>query len=133
MAASTQFQYHKSNGASIVEYTYNDGVSYEKGDFRYAENESGFSSPHNPPPRKPSPQNVLKISDKDLKVIEETVLRKAIPGIDGRKRVDNSDKYPYCIHAQLEMSFSDGSYGGSGSMVGPHHMRKRQNRPSIED
>lgn len=122
MAASNPIKYNSSNGATIVEYTYNGKIAYAKGDFKYVENEGGISSNYVPPLRDPSPQNVLRLPIQETKIFEEYVLKKAAPGVDGRKLVPNSTKYPYCIHVQVEMNFSDGPYGGSGSMVGPHHV-----------
>jgi V8-like Glu-specific endopeptidase len=43
--------------------------------------------------------------------------------IDGRHPVHHPEKDPlYRVNAQLMMHFNDGEYGGSGTLVGPHHL-----------
>ncbi|OJX14198.1 MAG: hypothetical protein BGO77_00460 [Caedibacter sp. 37-49] len=54
---------------------------------------------------------------------EEVILRRVRVGIDGRKRVNNTDTWPYSIHGHLILTFDNGeSYIGSGVLIGPHHV-----------
>lgn len=123
MAVSNQIKYHESNQGSIAECIFDNVVHYLDGNFKYTENESGISSPHIPPyERGFSTERILNSPEKVLKVLEERVLRRAVPGRDGRQKVDNTTTYPYSIHSQLQIDFSGSKYGGSGSMVGPHHV-----------
>ena len=52
----------------------------------------------------------------------EKVLLKAIPNQDGRERITETAIWPNALHAQLTMKFNGQIYGGSGAMVGPHHL-----------
>jgi len=40
---------------------------------------------------------------------------------DRRQPVENVASWPYSIHGQLETETREGIFGGSGTMVGPHH------------
>ena len=43
--------------------------------------------------------------------------------IDGRSPIHHPEKDAFHrVHAQLMMHFSDGEYGGSGTLIGPHHL-----------
>lgn len=50
----------------------------------------------------------------------ERVLRLAIPGEDGRKRVKVPTQWPDCVHSKLDLYFNDQPDGGTGVLVGPH-------------
>lgn len=41
---------------------------------------------------------------------------------DKRAQIMDTALWPYVLHAQLSLHFSNGEYGGSAMMVGPHHM-----------
>src|SRR5579872_924786 len=41
---------------------------------------------------------------------------------DSRSRVTVTTKWPYSTHVQLTIEFKNKIYGGSGALVGPHHV-----------
>lgn len=54
---------------------------------------------------------------------KEAILKKVIPGKDGRVRVINTSELPYRFYGHMIMEFSNGKeYVGSGMLVGPHHI-----------
>jgi V8-like Glu-specific endopeptidase len=52
----------------------------------------------------------------------ERVLKKAKKGEDGRLHVTETTEWPYRIHGQLTMTYEDRTWGGSGVLIGPHHV-----------
>ena len=54
-------------------------------------------------------------------LIPETVLG-VVNGSDGRRRVDTTRAWPYCLNGRLEMRFGNAWYRGSGALVGPRHV-----------
>lgn len=63
---------------------------------------------------------------KQEKLLAEKILATIKPNADGRVRVDKTTEWPHAFHAQLTLKFQGKSkkkiYGGSGAMVGPHHL-----------
>jgi len=121
------------NKLQVLEGIYDSKVQYAPGVFLYTESKHGdetvYCSTPFPPVKKEYYQRVMKIREESLKEFteekectEEKVLKKVILGEDGRKQITETQKFPYSIHVQLSMKFSDGKYGGSGSIVGPHHV-----------
>jgi len=115
------------NKLQVLERVYDSKVQYASGNFNYYERDqkvgTTFSSTPCPPSRKKRNQMVMKIHNVSLNQFhEEVVLKKAIPGVDGRRQITKTTQFPFSIHVQISMRFSDGEYGGSGSMVGPHHV-----------
>lgn len=98
-------------------------IAYKKGVFKlHDEGDTTFSKPYQP--TKLPEQSVQFYKQKALLPIsEETILKKVIPGEDGRKRIIETTKWPYSIHGQLNSNFPNGDRcGGSGVLVGPHHV-----------
>ena len=123
MAASSS----AASESRVLTRVYDDSVHYARGNFRYDKVETiegtTYFSACSPPLKKETTQRVMMLSDKSLKEFsEERVLRRVVPGRDGRQHISETSKYPYSIHAQLEMDFADGQYGGSGALIGPHHI-----------
>ena len=52
----------------------------------------------------------------------EKVLMKVLEGFDGRSPVKKPQDTIHRVQAQLWLKFSDGQYGGSGTLVGPNHI-----------
>ncbi len=52
---------------------------------------------------------------------EEILLMRVMPGRDGRVKIDETRTWPYRTHGQLSIFFGR-EYGGSGVLVGPHHL-----------
>lgn len=110
------------NSLKIMERIYDNSVSYERKSFDYQEDGVTYSTTPNMP-QEPHPQKALQVPNKELKGIqEEMVLKRVHPGKDGRKIVNETHVFPKSIHVQIEMIFPDGNYGGSGVLVGPHHV-----------
>lgn len=105
------------------EHEFERGVNYGPGSFKFGEDKNGLYTRACKPEKKPQTQSVLKYEAKLLSTrYDERILKKAIPGKDGRKRVTQTKDWPHSIHTHLAMIFEDEEFGGSGSMVGPHHI-----------
>lgn len=72
-----------------------------------------------PPMRatKPKSQSVM-MYEGHPKPNDEVIL---VAGVDGRRRIEETESFPWCIHGQMSMEFGGVPYGGSGILVGPHH------------
>ncbi|OJW48277.1 MAG: hypothetical protein BGO67_10690 [Alphaproteobacteria bacterium 41-28] len=80
-----------------------------------------FTEPNKP--SKPPTQSVQIYNGRpSIMPFEEKILMRIVPGKDGRVRVHQTTDWPHLIHGQLSMEYSDGEYGGSGILVGPHHV-----------
>ncbi len=66
-------------------------------------------------------ENILRNPILPIKV-KETVLMIAIPGQDGRSRITTTTEYPYRCFVHLDLFFPHGSGGGTGTMIGQHHL-----------
>jgi V8-like Glu-specific endopeptidase len=67
------------------------------------------------------------ISQEDIEDISEEasqqrLLKRAAGGADGRYQVERPTQWPNSIHGHMIMTFKDGTYMGSGTMVGPNHV-----------
>jgi len=109
------------NPYDIVEKVYAHNVTYSHAHHNYYKDEITLSS-QPCSPQKAWKQNSLIYNKKSEEFKPETVLKKVIPGQDGRKNISNTTTWPYSIHTQLSMTLNGDTYGGSGSMVGPHHL-----------
>ena len=69
--------------------------------------------------REPNNKNIGRPTRPQEKT--ESVLKQVIEGEDGRMPVENTEEWPYSIHGQVSMQYSNGEYTGSGTLVGPHH------------
>lgn len=115
------FQVHAMDPYGIVEKDYGYKITYSPGVFNYYKEGTTLSTlPQRP--QKTWNQNSLIYSKKSQDFTQETVLKKVVYGQDGREHISNTTAWPYSIHAQLSMVFNGRDYGGSGSMVGPHHL-----------
>jgi V8-like Glu-specific endopeptidase len=115
----------KSYGGGIVTHVYDGNVQYTTRAFQF-HTEGGpgsltyFTSPQ--PPKKPRPESVLMYDKNPQGLGLEKVLKQIVLGQDGRSRILNTRDSPYCIHAQLTPVFAGQECGGSGVMIGPHHV-----------
>ena len=107
-----------------VTYVFNDSVHYKEGQLKFRserERTQCFTAPHNP--GKFHIQSTEKYTGNPTNMpYEEKLLMRIKKGQDGRERVKDTTTWPYVIHAQLEMSYANGIFGGSGILVGPHHI-----------
>jgi len=74
-------------------------------------------------PTKPKGQAVLMYEGSPTP-IEETVFREEallVSGRDGRRQVTDTESFPWCLHGHMSMEFGGREYGGSGTLIGPHH------------
>ncbi|MHB9147054.1 MAG: trypsin-like serine peptidase [Candidatus Amoebophilus sp.] len=53
---------------------------------------------------------------------QESVLMRVKKGQDGRIRIEQTTEFPYLFNGQLELHYSNGEYGGSGTLIGPQHI-----------
>lgn len=115
----------QSYGGGIVTHVYDGTVQYTSGIFQYFKEDEAGSSIYSTPPRAPKkawPESVLVYGRNPQGLGLEKILKKIVPGQDGRSRVSKTTELPHCIHSQLTMLFSKNECGGSGSIVGPHHV-----------
>lgn len=105
----------------IVEKVYNHNSIYRPDIFDHHSDGIVLSTPACRP-KKERNQSVLIYPKKSEDFIPENILMKAIPGRDGRERIPSTTVWPNSIHTQLSMTFKGDTYGGSGVMVGPHHL-----------
>ncbi len=108
--------------ARIAEYVYNDQVEYQPGQLPYSKNGTTLSTQPRQAKREFSQQNILIYEESPEELRQENVLAQIVPNRDGRERIGNTTTWPNSFHAQLSINFNGRTYGGSGAMVGPHHL-----------
>ena len=109
-------------GKNKATYVFNDSVSYQKGHFKVqSKGKEHFTVPHNPGKFQIQSTEMYDGNPQSMPY-EEKLLMKIIEGEDGRVRVMDTTTWPYVIHAQLEMRYPEKTYGGSGILIGPHHI-----------
>ncbi len=103
----------------IVERVFDSNIRYSSAivDHYYEGNGTLLTLPRSP--QKARTQSVLLYNTPPTR---ETILMRVIPGEDGRKQIRNTTSWPYSIHAHLHMILGREPYGGSGVIVGPHHL-----------
>lgn len=105
-----------------VEHVFDDSVHYDGGEFLVHKTGARLFAEPNKPSISP-PQSVRIYNGNPLLLpSEEKILKRIIPGVDGRERIENTIDWPNLLHGQLTMKYSDGEYGGSGVLIGPHHL-----------
>jgi V8-like Glu-specific endopeptidase len=110
-------------GGGIVSHTYDTTIQYSSRPVQYYKEVDGGLTTYSTPPQTPKKawsESALMYGRNPQEL--ETVLKKIIPGKDGRVRISNTKDLLFCIHAHLTMVFPGGEYGGSGVIVGPHHV-----------
>lgn len=112
-----------SVASEIREYTYDNHASFNTSKLRYHYDsvKNTYSIPHNLP-EESYQQKILQYTSDPQELSYESVLKKVIIGQDGRIRITATTQWPYSMHAQVTMLFNGKEYGGSGCMVGPHHL-----------
>lgn len=110
-----------------ISHVIEDSLEYTERDFVVTKQKSTvFTTPVQP--QKPSAQSVLMYRNDNIKELPyenasyEKILMRIVQGKDGRSRILDTMQWPYTFHTQLSLHFSDGEYGGSGVLVGPHHI-----------
>jgi V8-like Glu-specific endopeptidase len=101
---------------AIFEKIYDSNVTYQQGEFNVQKSEGEYSSAP-VRPKTPIPHKALIVSSGEF--IEERLL---ISEVDRREKIKEATRYPYSIHTQIESVFNGSLYGGTGAMVGPHHL-----------
>lgn len=125
-ASLLSFQAHAMDPYEVVEHVYprkvNDpNITYSPDTFIHDPDGSTYSAPSQRP-QKPRPQNSLNYTKNSHKFIQEALLKKVQLGVDGRTRIRNTTDWPNSIHAHINIILDGAEYGGSGVMVGPHHL-----------
>lgn len=66
-------------------------------------------------------EEIIEIDNSEAVESNEILI---IEGNDRRKTIRDTKKWPYCINAKLRIKFpfSTNSFGGSGVLIGPHHI-----------
>lgn len=95
-------------------------IEYEKGEFNLIKENNAIYTASFKPEKAPTQSIMIYNGTPEENPYERVLMR--VKGEDGRSRILNPDKWPYSYHAQLSLYFSDGEYGGSGILVGPHHI-----------
>jgi V8-like Glu-specific endopeptidase len=111
----------KEQQDDIIEHIYDNSITYSFGNFSY-KNDPPTLLTNAQKPQEAKTQCTLIYSMEPEEFEEEKVLRKVIAGQDGRKRILDTAEWPYSIHSQLSITFGDKICGGSGSLIGPHHL-----------
>jgi len=103
----------------IQERIYDHQIQYNEYQIHYNESPPTLLiPPRNPEEVYQQAAQVLEEDDNLLQIFEERILT----NVDRRNQINNTTRFPYTIHIQLEMSFGNERYGGSGVLVGPHHV-----------
>ena len=117
MVSCSSFAY----GGKTTQRNLEQGVSYLEGEFEHEKDrKSSYTVPYKP--QKAPTQSVMIYRGKPEETPYEKLLMRAVPNQDGRKRITNTTEWPYLFHSQLSLHFPSGEYGGSGIIVGPHHI-----------
>jgi V8-like Glu-specific endopeptidase len=111
----------RDNTFSIVDHVYDPSLVFVKDIFNHYREKKTLSTLPQHPTKEYIKQKVL-IYDKQPQPFEEENVLMKVSGKDGRERILNTIQWPYRFHAQLNIIFKNQAYGGSGSMVGPHHL-----------
>lgn len=115
------FQVHAMEPDDLIEHIYDHSITYSPGYFAHYKEEVTLSTQAQRP-QNPKNQKILIYEGNSQQMQREAILKKVIPGKDGRVRIANTTAWPYSIHAQLDMLFDGVFWGESGAMVGPHHL-----------
>ena len=105
----------------IIENVYDHNVTYSSGIFHHYRDGETLSTQAQRPQKAWNQSTLIYAKDSDS-FKQETVLKKVNVGVDGRERIPDPTKWPYSIHAHLNMVINGDDYAGSGVMVGPHHL-----------
>lgn len=95
----------------------NSSISYRKGQFEFSEDSQDISAfytkPHSP---------IITIPQYNLdKEISEDLYIESFSQ-NGRRQITQTTEWPYRIHGKLTIYGWGSAYGGSGVLVGPHHV-----------
>lgn len=70
------------------------------------------------PSTDPHPKTLLISGEPSLTSAEESVLMSINPDLDGREKVQNSEKWPYSVHGRLYFEHNGKEFLGSGTVIG---------------
>ena len=107
---------------SIVNHVYDPQVRYQPNRHLQPHEEDGALStqPHKST-KAWKQQKVFHYNVNPQERVREKVLAK-ITGEDGRQKIVETTKWPYSMLVKLSMVFKGQIFGGSGALVGPHHI-----------
>ncbi len=109
---------------NVIQRIYDDTICYERGPFEpVIEEGNNISTNGHAPTASNNLQNVPEYDEEVLTYTgHEAVLKKIYAGKDGRQIVDATTVFPNSIHAKIVINFEENPAGGTGSLVGPHHV-----------
>ncbi len=115
------------NPYEIVEYVFDHNVTYSPGVIKHHQEGDTFSVPPCLPQKVRNQKALIYSNLKEFKesaLYKESSLYKVVQGQDARKQVLNTTTWPHCINTKLQMTLNTNPWpwGGSGAMVGPHHV-----------
>jgi glutamyl endopeptidase len=108
--------------SSIVEHIYNPHEQFKPRVHHRSQGGDTFSLPGRPGEKAWTKQRNHMYTEDPKAFQEERILMKIRPGQDARERVHNTTDPLYSLHAQITVKFQNKTYGGSGALVGPHHL-----------
>jgi V8-like Glu-specific endopeptidase len=105
-----------------VSYDFGDNtVTYKGGKFKFKqEGNELLTEAHKPTASAAQSSQMYKGKPQNLSM--ENVLMRVVVEQDGRTQVTQTTEWPHRIHGQLTMLFGGSEYGGSGVLIGPHHV-----------
>jgi V8-like Glu-specific endopeptidase len=107
---------HAATGGDVRSFELDGSTRYVRGRFDM-ETEDGAILTTPTKPTKPRGEAVGVYAGRP-RSMQESFL---IEGEDGRERIMDTAKFPWCVHGQMTWKFGGETLGGSGVLVGPHH------------
>ncbi len=108
---------------SIVNHVYDPQVRYQPNLHLqpHGEDDALSTQPHKST-KVCKQQQALYYDENPQERVQEKVLAKLVPRKDERQQIVETTKWPYFMFAQITMKFNGKTYGGSGALVGSHHV-----------
>jgi V8-like Glu-specific endopeptidase len=108
--------------SQIVEHTYNSQIQFRSQSRNHPQSGDTLSMPGQRGQKTWEKQRLYMYTQNPQAFQEERILIKNSPAKDARTKVENTRDPLYSFHAQITAKFRNKIYGGSGALVGPHHL-----------
>jgi V8-like Glu-specific endopeptidase len=95
--------------------------SYTAGTCDFEETDKYICISHYKPKKKPTLLNLIYMETPEA-FPHENRLDNLSNAKDERLHIENTTVWPHVLHSQLSLQFSNKKYGGSGTVIGPHHI-----------